>query len=177
MQDEQTIEELKKLYSFKPSDIGDALALIVSDVEGKGYIFTNVKTYSHTIIGKQEIVPYRTTNLAIVEYGYEDLEYCVDKDKDHLWKRKKTAIIFQNNYGVSSTELENQEIYYRIMFNNSIFPYLQDYIESLVQIKKQGGIINRDTANAVAIQFIATRNRRIQEEQEKTQNGVQKKLK
>ena len=149
-------QQIEKKYSFKLNIIGDALAHIVSQVEGKDYVYSSVETYSWQEINNVKFIAGPMYNMAIVQNEYENIPFCTNIRESELWKKQKIAMIFKNTYGYpksTSVTLATQDTYMRI-FGNSLFPYLQEYIEMLADYREKNNVeITRELAFKLAFNY------------------------
>ena len=153
----QDNEQIKKKYSFKLNVIGDALAQIVSQIEGKEYTYTSVETYERITIGRQELICHHIYSMAIVQEGYEQALFCTNPEESIIWRNQNIALIFKNNYtfdGQSTAVLATKDMYLNNIFKQSCFPYLDDYIKILANYREQNGEITREIAFKLAFNYV-----------------------
>ena len=151
----EQIKELRRLYSFKPIDIGDALAYVVSQYEGNEYIFTSVRTYSLDLNDDKAVASNVNYNLALVQKDFAETDFRVNSNEE-IWKKLKIAFIFKNNdKNMDSTiPLATKDVCFR-MFKNTEVSYLQDFIEILVSERLNGTTINKESSMALAQNYCA----------------------
>lgn len=166
------MEEDKKYY-FTSDEIGEALAYVVSQVEGTDYIWQYVHYWSP---GWTQGLGYsisRSTKLSIVKAGYENLyfvgnRYCpwmVDKIS-HPIECIYTLLSVDNDYyrkydpyktiaGDFEDEFKDDPKQgWHIKVNP--FPYLNDFINLLVEARENGPL-TKETIFQLAMQFASER--------------------
>lgn len=148
------IKELRKKYSFKLNDIGEALAIVTSFYEKDSFTYAAVRTYSWDIIDDETKLDGPYYNMAIVKSKYENSDFCTNKNPYEIWRMQRLAFIFKNNSKDQHTSitLANKDTYLRI-FKNSSFEYLQDFIELLASERLNTGSMTREQAIALAIRY------------------------
>jgi hypothetical protein len=154
----EMVKEIRKNYSFKLNDIGEALAIVTSFFEKDSFTYTAVRTYSWEQVDDEVIFDGPYYNMAIVKSKYENSDFCTNNNPNEIWRMQRLAFIFKNNCKDQHTSiiLADKEIYFRI-FKNSQFEYLQDFIEVLSSTRQNnGGTITREEANSLAIKYCKT---------------------
>ncbi|MBE6140049.1 MAG: hypothetical protein E7172_00690 [Firmicutes bacterium] len=149
-----------KKYLFIPNIIGPILANIVSKIEEEEYIFDYVYSYSCEESRNLKRVIINYCSLAIVKKDFENCYFCLNSNSPwlktnicHIIECTKELFIYDYDYkyyrplGKTLVNFENE-------FNNSPFPYLNDFIKSLVESKEYINELTEEIIMAFAQKFV-----------------------
>lgn len=145
----------EKSHYFKPNLIGEALAYIVSEVEGDEYVYARLNTFKYGWTKRRGQWINSYYYMAIVKRDFKDCNFCLNPNSP--WMKMNIALILKMTFtwpsddiyiGKESVDFENE-------FKNSIFPYLDDFISELTIAKSEKDELSKEEVIKLAQAFIA----------------------
>jgi len=142
-------------YYFNLNIVGDALAYIVSVVEDREFVYTTVNTHTYEWDKFEGMVSNHFYFKAIIDNEIKECNLCVNENDKQIWDIKRLAFIFKltKQYEERYVDERAKNCYLKI-FEDSVFPYLNDFIELLESYRKNNIELTKDNTILLAYNYV-----------------------
>ncbi len=148
-------ESRGKRFCFAPNLIGDALAHIVSELEGETYTYESLEVYERGWRRGQGVYINYFDTMAIVKQGLSKCRFCLNDDSPWMYARLAHILSCTMHW-------PSQTVNYEIPVNfadefssqNCPFPYLNDFLAFLKKARSSEGKLTKETVMELANDFV-----------------------